>query len=303
MNNLSTDCAWKWCGTTAILPFINVSFLTHQKSDFSFHFMSDKKPKPTAVVLMIDNSSSSINGDFHPSRLEAQKLTIERYAEYLTSQNTESQIAVGSLASTQFGIHLSFTSVMEGRRIIDVVSQISPGGDILLSRGLKVALLALKHCNPDIKDRKMVIFIASRNDVDDKTAEEFSALSRQQNVTCEIVIVGNDVPNESCLAKLVPEPKKLLVVHKCDTVLSDDFLSSAIGQTELLSKVHLSEYAKRDPRIQEDFSLSKRRPTTKKKIKDSLELILEHSPEQSSGKTRQPGVRKSRKEGDKDRKG
>ena len=47
-----------------------------------------------AVVILIDNSPGSIDSDFYPNRLEAQKVAIERLTTYLFSICSYSQVSL-----------------------------------------------------------------------------------------------------------------------------------------------------------------------------------------------------------------
>ena len=264
----------------------------------------DLAPRPSkAVIMMIDNSISSIDADFHPTRLQAQKQTVERYAEYLLSADPCSVIAVGTLSSVEFGIHLSFTN--EIPKMTSVISHISAGGDALLQKGLKTALLALRHCSSDIPSRKIVAFVSSKNDLDEAFLVQFAAAIEQVKIGCELVIIGPDVPNEALVLRaLSPEGPagkwiRPLVVHQCETVLSDRVLSSFIGPETRMSRVELSEYEKRDPKLAEAIDMSVQKSVVRKRRQSSLENILVSNTRQ---RARQPRVTKARKRNEKDQK-
>lgn len=98
-----------------------------------------------AVAILIDNSATSMDGDFQRNRLEAQLITAERYAHLLFSTNEHNQVAIGALSNVQFGICVSFTNSIQ--KIQSVSKNIQSSGSIDLERGLKSAVLALRHCN------------------------------------------------------------------------------------------------------------------------------------------------------------
>lgn len=98
-----------------------------------------------AVAILIDNSATSIDGDFYPNRLTAQLITAGRYAQHLFSENPNNQVAIGTLGDTEFGIRASFTTSLP--KIESIFNNIVSSGSIDLERGLKSAILALHHCN------------------------------------------------------------------------------------------------------------------------------------------------------------
>ena len=96
---------------------------------------------PTAVAILIDNSATSINGDFYPSRLQAQILTAVRYSQFLFSGNQNSQVAIGTLSHMEPGIRMSFTNSYQ--KIENSLNNITSSGNIDFLKGIKCALLAL----------------------------------------------------------------------------------------------------------------------------------------------------------------
>lgn len=152
--------------------------------------------KPIAVIIFIDNSARSIDGDFLPNRLTAQINTVERYAQWLFNENTSSNpnatnmnsgmsnyngygleyenfyenretrdlfsddslVAIGTMGSEEFGIRSSFTS--NYNRIEKTLATIKTGGTALLERSIKLGFMALKHAPPSAQ-LKMIIFINS----------------------------------------------------------------------------------------------------------------------------------------------
>lgn len=150
-----------------------------------------------AVIIFIDNSAMSIDGDFLPNRLAAQINTVENYAQCLFSENTslnnssdeangnsnmngfnsfnldydniydyqerdlfsnDSLIAVGTIGSEEFGIRTSFTS--NYMRLQKTLSTITTGGTVLLDRAIKLGFMALKHA-PPLAQLKMIFFLNS----------------------------------------------------------------------------------------------------------------------------------------------
>lgn len=215
---------------------------------------------PTAVAILIDNSATSINGDFYPSRLQAQILTAVRYSQFLFSGNQNSQVAIGTLSHMEPGIRMSFTNSYQ--KIENSLNNITSSGNIDFLKGIKCALLALHHCNPNESLKKRILaFIGGENDITEKNAKYILTLLSKECVALDLVLLGNNISNKNVLEEIVSSipinlhSNFLNVIHS-NTVLSDDVLSSSIGPGQN-SKVLLSEYAKKDPDLLAAIGMSK----------------------------------------------
>lgn len=158
-----------------------------------------------ALVILIDNSPNSIDGDFYPNRLEAQKIAIERLSTYLFSICSYSQVALLTMSADEFGIRSSFT--MSSSKINNVLRNIYSSSNllnsecqnslkkklhessdifsdypcsILLEKSLKTALIMIDHFhysnnidNNDISltnsiphiEKHILVFICSKHDI------------------------------------------------------------------------------------------------------------------------------------------
>lgn len=158
-----------------------------------------------ALVILIDNSPNSIDGDFYPNRLEAQKIAIERLSTYLFSICSYSQVALLTMSADEFGIRSSFT--MSSSKINNVLRNIYSSSNllnsecqnslkkklhespdifsdypcsILLEKALKTALIMIDHFhysnnidNNDISltnsippiEKQILVFICSKHDI------------------------------------------------------------------------------------------------------------------------------------------
>lgn len=214
---------------------------------------------PKAVAILIDNSATSIDGDFYPSRLQAQILTAIRYSQFLISENQYSQIAIGTLSNTESGFRASFTN--SHQKIENALNNITSSGCINFLKGIKCAVLALHHCRSHEALRKKILaFVGSYDDITKKNATYVSSLLSEECIGLDLVILGNNIPNIKIFEEIVNSiPKELqsnfLNVIRSNTVLSDDVLSSSIGPGQN-SKILLSEYAKNDPDLLTAINLS-----------------------------------------------
>jgi 26S proteasome regulatory subunit N10 len=211
--------------------------------------MTALRTSSRAVVILLDNTSSSIDGDFFPTRLEAQKLTVERYSQFLFGLDSTSQIAISTLSSTQYGVRASFTNSCA--RLASVLHLITASPGILqLVNGIQWAILALKHSHSNILTKRIMAFVGATHDVlTVGIANEISDLLSSSNVFLDVVVLGKDVEHVSALRRMIPPRLSrectFLEVPQSATVLSDNVLASPIGAGDR-PKPSIAEYALSD---------------------------------------------------------
>ena len=240
---------------------------------------------PKAVVILIDNSATSIDGDFYPTRLMAQKLTAERYAQYIFSRNRNSQIAIGTIGNVESGIRASFSGSIS--KIREVLDNITSNGYINLQKGIRCAVLALRHCN-QVNDsyeinKRILAFVGDRHDITSQSALQLAQLLSKEKVRLDLVTMGQNVPKKDVLKELVKfiaveynsdAPSRYLDIPFSRTMLSDDVLSSDIGPGAYTMP------PANDPDIQEVINLSQNesmlRETTNSK-NQSISMLLQNT--------------------------
>jgi 26S proteasome regulatory subunit N10 len=250
-----------------------------------------------SVVILLDNSPWSINGDFHPNRLDAQKQTAERFAQYLFSVNPQSRVAIGTLSETEFGIRASFSSNFV--RICESLRTLNASTGVLnVSKGIRCAILAQRHSNSSESCiRRIMVFIGSENDVTTpRMTEDIAQLLLKENIFLDVIVIGREVRNGALLKTLIPDQMAtrsvFLEVPFSATVLSDNVLASSIGPGQQMAKVQLPELAKNDPELARALSLSSQRVTSKKDSGGSLQMLLHENPRTKTAGS--GGARKTR---------
>ena len=185
--------------------------------------------EPKAFVVLIDNSANAIDGDFYPSRLEAQKTTVERLSDYLLNMNPRTQFALGTLGSHEFGIRTSFTS--EPKRLNAGLQSVSSGGKIEIEKGLKSALLAFSHADSEIEEKRILLFVGSDNNLSSYEAKQLGEAATQKGIRIDVVVFGKELFNWQNLKFLNSKMKdvEFLKIPEARTILSDAVLVSQIG--------------------------------------------------------------------------
>lgn len=201
-----------------------------------------------AIIFLIDNSDTSINGDFEPNRLDAQKLAVQRLANFHLRYSPQTDIAIGSIGSEFFGIHMSLMNTET--KINQAFEKIQPGGKALVCKGILCAILALKYAKSDVAQKRIVLFVGSRNDLTPQDAKTIVTRANVDNILIDIVAFGTEVDNLHILENITRSTLNesyYIRIRNNKHILSDSVLSSPLGPV-------LTEYSQ--DQINEDDELA-----------------------------------------------
>ncbi|KAH0795239.1 26S proteasome non-ATPase regulatory subunit 4 [Histomonas meleagridis] len=175
-----------------------------------------------AVTILFDNSASSLNGDFLPTRFDAEKSTVETLARAYLRGNRESVVGFGTMADIDFGINTSLTK--EARKIRQNLENVKRGGKVELEKAIKCGIYSLRHRPKEITNRRLIVILGSVHNVTNEKAEELAAFANKEGVNVDIVVFGDDPINIEPLKLFIDrlgEKSEFFKVDKGVTVLSD----------------------------------------------------------------------------------
>jgi 26S proteasome regulatory subunit N10 len=184
------------------------------------------------IVFLIDNSSSSLNGDFYPNRLDAQKNAVEKLATYYSKTYANSHFALGTLGSSEFGIVVSPS--LNTTAIFRRLPQLKRGGESDLTRGIRCSLLSLHLTDPAIQCLRIVAMMGSnfQPPLTPEICHSLSAALTQANVWLDIIAFGDDVQLEP-LQYLIDDLRNpnchFVYCPPGGLILSDAVLDSPLG--------------------------------------------------------------------------
>lgn len=161
----------------------------------------DISTRLTAAFMFIDNSNSSIDGDYNPTRISAQKETVESFCSFFYGKNRQSVFGFGCLADSDFGIKVSFTQKKEV--FPDNLRSIKTGGKILLDRAIRCGILAMNQRPKDIQNQVLIFLIGSKHDLTNERAETIANTAYGKGISINIFVFGDEEIDE--------EPLKLLI--------------------------------------------------------------------------------------------
>lgn len=187
-----------------------------------------------AIVFLVDNSATSINGDFHPDRLEAQKIAVTRLANHFSRQSQKTQFALGTLAMPGTGIIASLGNRdLVTRSLLDV----EPGeGRANVDKGIRCAILALHQCEDSHQKRRVIVMIGSETTPawTQGMCDVLVRYVKLEKVILNIVAFGNDVETNP-LRFIITElqnndiPQSYFLQCPTNQLLSDAIIASPIG--------------------------------------------------------------------------
>ncbi|DAZ97832.1 TPA: hypothetical protein N0F65_002502 [Lagenidium giganteum] len=154
-----------------------------------------------STMLCLDNSEWMRNGDYIPSRLEAQHDAANLLCGTKTQSNPESTVGVLTMAGNSVQVLASPTENMG--TLLNAVHAVRIGGHIKFSNSIQVAQLALKHRRNKAGSQRVVMFIGSPIEEDEKTLTKMGKLLKKNNVAVDVVSLGDHEANASKLQAFV----------------------------------------------------------------------------------------------------
>jgi 26S proteasome regulatory subunit N10 len=175
---------------------------------------------PEACIVILDPSEYMRNGDYIPTRYEAQQDAARWLIADITTSNAENTVGVVSgtsvLVSTTNNIGQLFQAVKTSRR--------NYTKDFELETSIQVAFMALKHRRNKAGSQRIILFVGSP--VSEKN--NFTKLAktlRKNNVTLQIITLGEE-PNQDKLELLLQDSEESRMISIPKGSVPSEFLSA-----------------------------------------------------------------------------
>mmetsp|Transcript_37973 Transcript_37973/g.92046 ORF Transcript_37973/g.92046 Transcript_37973/m.92046 type:complete len:809 (-) Transcript_37973:62-2488(-) len=176
---------------------------------------------PESCIVILDPSEYMRNGDYIPTRYEAQQDAARWLIADITTSSPENTVGVMAgtsvMVSTTNNIGQLFEAVKSSRRRFT--------GEFEIENSLQVAFMALKHRRNKVGSQRIILFVGSPI-TDHKSFGKLSKSLRKNNVSLQIITLG-DEPNQDKLELLIQnnsEDSRMINIPK-GTVPSE-FLSA-----------------------------------------------------------------------------
>ena len=157
-----------------------------------------------ATIVCVDTSDWMRNGDYSPSRMQAQADAVNLLAGFKTQDNPESSVGVLSYGGSRPRVLVALT-----QELGDVLSGLSVlpigGGDVnaQLCKGVMMAQLALKHRQNKNQRQRVVLFIGSPIEEPGDTLVKLGKKLKKNSVALDIVDMASDNETTSKLESLL----------------------------------------------------------------------------------------------------
>ncbi|PIN15024.1 26S proteasome regulatory complex, subunit RPN10/PSMD4 [Handroanthus impetiginosus] len=143
-----------------------------------------------ATMICIDNSEWMRNGDYSPSRFQAQADAVNLICGAKTQSNPENTVGVLTMAGK--GVRVLVTPTSDLGKILACMHGLEIGGEMNLAAGIQVAQLALKHRQNKKQQQRIIVFVGSPVKYDKKVLELIGRKLKKNSVALDIVNFGEE---------------------------------------------------------------------------------------------------------------
>ncbi|XP_068646831.1 26S proteasome non-ATPase regulatory subunit 4 homolog isoform X2 [Aristolochia californica] len=185
-----------------------------------------------ATMICIDNSEWMRNGDYSPSRFQAQADAVNLICGAKTQSNPENTVGILTMAGK--GVRVLVTPTSDLGKILACMHGLEIGGEMNLTAGIQVAQLALKHRQNKKQQQRIIVFAGSPVKYDKKVLETIGRGLKKNSVALDIVDFGEeDDGKHGKLAALIGAVNKndsshIVHVPSGQNALSDVLLTTPI---------------------------------------------------------------------------
>lgn len=183
-------------------------------------------------VYSVDNSESSRNGDYVPSRWEAQTDAANLIFHSKTQSNPESSVGLMSMGGS--GPEVLTTLTTNPGKILDGLHRTRVKGESHLYTGIMIASLALKHRQNKSQRQRIIVFVCSPISDSQQTLVKLAKRMKKNNTSIDLVAFGDLTDENLDKLRAFNEAVKggdgshLEIVPPGPNLLSDSIVASPI---------------------------------------------------------------------------
>lgn len=140
------------------------------------------------------------NGDFMPTRLQAQQEAVGRVCNAKTRSNPENNVGLLTMSANP---QVLTTLTSDVHRIQAKLQQVQPKGNIDFLTAIRIAHLTLKHRQGKNHKMRIVAFVGSPIETDEKELIKVAKRLKKEKVNVDVVNFGEDQLNTEKLTNFV----------------------------------------------------------------------------------------------------
>ncbi|KAJ3044640.1 hypothetical protein HDV00_001566 [Rhizophlyctis rosea] len=184
-----------------------------------------------ATILVLDNSEWMRNGDYTPSRMEAQADAVTFLFNAKTQSNPENTVGLMTMAGQSPKVLVTLTPDIG--KILTALHNIQISGNSNISTGVQIAQLALKHRQNKNQRQRIIVFVGSPLAEDEKALVRLGKKLKKNNVAVDVINFGEEADNTAKLEAFIgavnsSDNSHLVTIPPGPHILSDILLSSPI---------------------------------------------------------------------------
>lgn len=186
-------------------------------------------------MIVVDNSESSRNGDYQPTRFDSQVDAVTVLFQSITHGNPESSVGLMSMGGK--GPEVLVTLTTEQGKILEGLHRTKKkiGGSSHLKTGIQVATLALKHRQNRSQRQRIIVFVCSPIEETEKELTQLAKKMKKGNISVDFILFG-DLDDDATQKKLQAfndavrgnEGSHLIVIPPSSKLLSDQLVATPI---------------------------------------------------------------------------
>lgn len=142
-----------------------------------------------ATLICLDNSEWMRNGDYTPSRLEAQQDAAIVISNYKTQRN-DNTVGVMTYAGKTPEVIVSPTTDMS--KILAALHSVKIKGESKFETCLQIGQLVLKHRQNKNQQQRIIIFVASPIQEEEQDLVKLGKKLKKNNVAVDVISFGED---------------------------------------------------------------------------------------------------------------
>ncbi|RKO95730.1 hypothetical protein CAUPRSCDRAFT_8911, partial [Caulochytrium protostelioides] len=187
--------------------------------------------KRSCKSISLDNSEWMRNGDYTPSRLEAQSDAVNLLFNVKTQTNPENTVGLMTMGGASPKVDVTLTR--DVGKILSALHNIQISGSCTMSNGIQIAQLVLKYRQNKNQRQRIVVFVGSPVAEDEATLVRLGKKLKKNNVAVDVVNFGEEADNTAKLEAFVAavsssDNSHLVSVPPGPHLLSDMLLASPI---------------------------------------------------------------------------
>ncbi|ONK72636.1 uncharacterized protein A4U43_C04F21460 [Asparagus officinalis] len=148
-----------------------------------------------ATMICIDNSEWMRNGDYSPTRFQAQVDAVNLICGAKTQSNPENTVGVLTMGGK--GVRVLVTPTSDLGKILACMHGLEIGGEMNLTAGIQIAQLALKHRQNKNQQQRIIVFAGGPVKYEKKTLEAIGRKLKKNSVSLDVVDFGEDEDGKS----------------------------------------------------------------------------------------------------------